>query len=139
MIILDTNVISEPLQKSPSPSVVDWLNNQIVTTLFTTSITIHELNFGIQRLPAGQRKDNLQIAVRYTLSKLVGTRIFSFDDDVAEISGMLFAECQSKGFQLGFADGLIAAIALKNGFKVATRDVEPFMACGAEVMDPWKL
>ena len=52
---------------------------------------------------------------------------------------MLFAECRSKGFQLGFADGLIAAIALKNGFKVATRDVEPFMACGAEVINPWKL
>ena len=37
-----------------------------------------------------------------------------------------------------FADGQIAAIAKVHGFAVATRDVEPFVAAGVPVVNPWE-
>ncbi len=35
------------------------------------------------------------------------------------------------------ADGYLAAIAIANGFSVATRHTAPFRAAWAEVIDPW--
>jgi predicted nucleic acid-binding protein len=37
-----------------------------------------------------------------------------------------------------FADAQIAAIALRHGFSVATRDTAPFLAAGVAVIDPWR-
>lgn len=47
MIILDTNVVSEPLKPLPNPEVVDWLNAQAPATLFITSISLAELLAGV--------------------------------------------------------------------------------------------
>jgi predicted nucleic acid-binding protein len=37
------------------------------------------------------------------------------------------------------ADGQIAAIARRKGFAVATRDTQPFAACGVTIINPWDL
>ncbi len=54
MIILDTNVVSEPSQPRPSPLVMNWLAAQSAMQLFTTAITEAEMHYGIARLPAGR-------------------------------------------------------------------------------------
>ena len=51
MIILDTNVISEPLRPKPSAEVVAWLDAQAVETLYLTTISLAEVRFGLARLP----------------------------------------------------------------------------------------
>ena len=38
----------------------------------------------------------------------------------------------------GATDAFIAAVALANGFTVATRDTSPFEAAGVPTIDPWK-
>ena len=49
MILLDTNVISEPLRTAPDPRVVAWLDAQPLETLFLSVVTVAELRFGIAR------------------------------------------------------------------------------------------
>lgn len=79
MIVLDTNVISEPMRSRPDASVVEWLNGQPDTALFTTSVTVMELRFGVERLAEGKRKADLREVLDFTLSRLFGPRILHFD------------------------------------------------------------
>jgi len=59
MIILDTNVVSELMRPSPASAVLGWLRQQTSAELFTTAITAAEIRYGIARLPAGRRKNDL--------------------------------------------------------------------------------
>ena len=59
MIILDTNVVSELIRPSPASAVLGWLHQQTSAELFTTAITAAEIRYGIARLPAGRRKNDL--------------------------------------------------------------------------------
>ena len=43
MIVLDTNVVSEPLKANPETKVLDWLDNQSAETLFITTVSRAEL------------------------------------------------------------------------------------------------
>jgi toxin FitB len=60
MIIIDTNVASELIKPSPSPVVRDWVRARRGDDLYTTSITLAEIRYGIERLPARRRRDLLE-------------------------------------------------------------------------------
>ena len=60
MIILDTNVVSEPMRPNANPAVLAWLDQQAADTLFLTTISLVELLLGIAYLPNGKRKDGLK-------------------------------------------------------------------------------
>ena len=55
MILLDTNVISEPQRKAPNARVLDWIDAQALETLYLSTITVAELRAGIALMPAGKR------------------------------------------------------------------------------------
>ncbi|MBI1339327.1 PIN domain-containing protein [bacterium] len=137
MIVLDTNVISEPMRAAPDPAVIAWLNGQVDAGLFTTSITVMELRFGVERLPEGRRKADLWDVLDFTLSRLVGPRILAFDAAAAAMAARLAAEAEAAGAPIGQADAQIAAIAAAHGFAIATRDVAPFDMAGLAVINPW--
>ena len=138
MIVLDTNVISEPMQRAPDRAVVAWLNGQIDSALFTTSITVMELRFGLERLPEGKRKTNLWAVLDFTLSRLIGSRILPFDTAAAIEAARIAALAEAGGTPIGQADGQIAAIAKAHGFAIATRDTAPFQDAGLTVINPWE-
>ena len=138
MIVLDTNVISEPMQRAPDRAVVAWLNGQIDSALFTTSITVMELRFGLERLPEGKRKTNLWAVLDFTLSRLIGSRILPFDTAAAIEAARIAALAEASGASIGQADGQIAAIALTHNYAVATRDTAPFKHAGLTVINPWE-
>ena len=50
----------------------------------------------------------------------------------------LLAKSRADGLTVETADAFIAAIALANGFAVATRDTRPFEAAGVNVINPWE-
>ena len=56
MILLDTNVISEPMRREPEARVLAWLDRQSSETLFLSAITVAEIRKGIALLPAGKRQ-----------------------------------------------------------------------------------
>lgn len=138
MIILDTNVISEPLRQQPSIRVVEWLDQQNAETLFLTTITIGELRYGLAILPDGKRKAVLQERLETEVLSLFKGRILSYDLTASEAYGVMMARAKANGVSIGTADGNIAAIARSNAMKVATRDIRPFVAGGVEVINPWQ-
>jgi toxin FitB len=137
MIVLDTNVISEPLKPAPDPVVLDWLNVQEPQTLYTTTVNLAELFAGVKALPAGRRKDGLAKALSSQVLALFGGRILSFDTKAAEAFATTYSSAQSQGNTMAFADCAIAAIARANGFALATRNVRDFKGTGVSLIDPW--
>ena len=58
MILVDTNVVSEPLRQNPDPRVTEWIDAQPLETLYLSAITVAELRFGVISLPAGRPPRN---------------------------------------------------------------------------------
>jgi predicted nucleic acid-binding protein len=139
MIVLDTNVVSEPLKQAPNPAVVDWLNAQAPETLYLTTVNLAELLAGIELLPAGKRKTALKKALDAQILPLFEGRMLAFDVKAAATFAQINAKAQAAGSPLGFADGAIAAMALANGFAVATRNVGDFAHTGVKIINPWDI
>ena len=137
MIVLDTNVISEPLKPRADPAVVRWLDAQDPETLYLTSTALSEVLIGIALLPAGKRKRGMELAMRSLQNRLFAGRILSFDRDAAIAFALLGSRAAAKGYSISVADCQIAAIAAVHGFTVATRDTAPFVAVGIPIVNPW--
>lgn len=139
MILIDTNVVSEPWKPMPDARVLAWLDAQAIETLFLSTITIAELRFGIAAMPEGKRRTVLHNRLEGEVLPLFSGRILSFDDEASKAYATLMAEARASGKAIGSADGYIAATALAHGFSVATRDVSPFEAAGLKVLNPWAI
>jgi predicted nucleic acid-binding protein len=137
MIVLDTNVISEPLKPRADPRVIRWLDAQEPETLYLTATTLSEVLIGIALLPAGKRKRGMELAMQTLLTKLFAGRFLSFDREAAIAFALLGSRAAAKGYSISVADCQIAAIAAVHGFTVATRDTAPFLAAGVPVINPW--
>jgi predicted nucleic acid-binding protein len=138
MIVLDTNVVSEPMKPRGHPAVRAWLDAQAAETLYLTATSLSELLVGIELLPVGKRRDGLMDALSELLSGLFGARILPFDRDAAIVYARLVAHARLAGHPMSVADAQIAAIADGRGFTVATRDTAPFIAAGVPVVNPWE-
>ena len=96
MIILDTNVLSALMHQTPEERVVAWLDGQPRISIWTTAVTVLEVRFGLQIMPAGKRRSTLMDAFEALLDKL-GRRVAAFDIDAAHQAGDLMASRQKKG------------------------------------------
>jgi hypothetical protein len=137
VILLDTNVVSEAMKSQPDAAVHTWLNAQASETLLLSCITLAEIEFGIEAVPAGRRKKALRTALEGMLALFAG-RVLPFDEAAAHRYGSLAAAAKAAGRGISLADGYIAAIAASRRLAVASRDVSPFRAVGLTVIDPWR-
>jgi len=138
VIILDTNVVSEPMKPDGDRRVEAWLDEQLAESLYITSISLSELFLGVELLPDGKRKEGLDIALRDLLETLFGDRILPFDLQAAIMYAARISKSRAASRAVSMADGQIAAIAAVHGFTVATRDTAPFVAAGLPVINPWE-
>jgi toxin FitB len=138
VIILDTNVVSEPMKPEGDRGVQAWLDEQNAETLYITSISISELLLGIELLPDGKRKEGLAVGLSDLLVTLFGDRVLPFDLQAANMHAARVSKARAAGRAISMADGQIAAIAAVHGFTVATRDTAPFVAAGVTVVNPWE-
>ncbi|PHQ95774.1 MAG: VapC toxin family PIN domain ribonuclease [Marinosulfonomonas sp.] len=138
MIILDTNVISEPLKPNPDPKVIDWLDDQDPSRLFVTAITQVEMEYGLWSLPNGRKRASLHNAITELFEVDFRGRILPFDTMAALMFGGHIATVRQSGKAVSDMDGMIAAIAISNDrCPIATRDASPFEAMKVEVINPW--
>lgn len=137
MIVLDTNVLSEPLKTMPSPKVMEWLDNQDAETLFITAVSRAELRIGVLRLRNGKRKTSLGAQIERVLG-LFKERTLDFDAAAADKLAEIAARCEKIGKRATAPDAYIAACAEARGFAVATRNVEHFEPTGVRVINPWE-
>lgn len=137
MILIDTNVISEPWKPAPASEVVAWLDAQAIETLFISAISVAELRFGIASMPVGRRQSILRTRLEDDVLPHFVERILPFTLSTSRIYSELMADARVSGKAIGMADGLIAATAAERGLVVASRDTSPFKAAGLKVINPW--
>jgi predicted nucleic acid-binding protein len=137
MILLDTNVVLEPLRLAPDPVVLEWLDRQSIETLYLSAISLAELRYGVSALPKGKRREGLGRALEDRLVSLFAGRVLPFDESAATAYAAIRANARKAGKAVGATDGYIAATAAAHGFAVATRDTAAFEAAGVRVIDPW--
>lgn len=135
MIVLDTNVVSELMESAPDPGVLAWLRTQ--SDLWTTAITVAEIQYGIVRLPHGRR--------RQLLSEIADDVVAGFDDQILPFDATaavhyatIVVGRQRAGRPIDRLDAQVAAIARAHAAPVATRNVRDFADTGVEVVDPWR-
>jgi predicted nucleic acid-binding protein len=137
MILLDTNVISETQRQEPNVRVLDWLDAQALETLYLSTITVAELRAGIALMPVGKRRASLDENLEKRLLPMFANRVLPFDMACAKAYAELLAKSRAAGLAVETADTFIGAVALANGFTVATRDSSPFEAAGVTIFNPW--
>jgi predicted nucleic acid-binding protein len=137
VILLDTNVVSEPMRARPDPAVIAWLNAQDAAQLFVSAITVAEVHFGIACLPEGRRRHRLRETFDDFLDQAFASRVLSFDAASAAIYGLIRAARRAQGRPISPLDAQIAAIAKENGLAVATRNVADFDGLDLMVHNPF--
>jgi len=138
MIVLDTNVLSEVMKPSPAPTVAAWMARENPGGLFTTAVTEAEIRLGVEVLPAGRRKQELEAAAQRIIA-LFDTRILPFDSIATQLFAQIVAGRRRMGLPIGDLDAQIAAIARSRGMALATRNVLDFDGTGIDVIDPWNV
>ncbi len=135
MIILDTNVISELMKPFPDPQVRNWLVSLGNQALSTTAVTLTELQFGLQRLPAGQRQQELYAKFETLMQSLP---VLPFDEVAAHEAARLRAIPQAAGQPSQPSDMMIAGIAAALDSPLATRNTKDFSGLPITLINPWQ-
>jgi toxin FitB len=137
VIVLDTNVISEPLKPRADSVAQAWLDRQSKQELFLSAPVLMEIPLGVALLPDGRRKRVMAQATEELLVHFFEDRFLVFDRPAAAAYADLALRAKAKGYAISVVDCQIAAIAAVHGFTVATRDTAPFLAAGVAVVNPW--
>jgi toxin FitB len=137
MIILDTNVLSALMSRVPDEHVIKWLDRQPRTSVWTTSVTVLEIHFGLQTMPAGKRRAGLMQAFETVLAHKIDERIAPFDAAAARYAADLMVVRYRAGRPRELRDTMIAGIALACRASLATRNASHFDDLSILVIDPW--
>ena len=114
------------MRPKPETRVIKWLNSQQASNLFLSSITLPEIGCGLFILPDGKRKWNLQQRFDQFIKNAFATQILDFTQNSAQVYARLMGERKQAGNPMSMPDGQIAAIALANGYTIATRNTKDF-------------
>lgn len=135
--LLDTNVVSEWVKPQPDSGVIAWLAETDEDRVFISVVTLAELRHGIERLPAGARRNRLDTWLMGELLDRFETRMLPVDPAVADAWGRVMARGQAAGRPVGTMDAFIAATAEQYGLILVTRNVADFDVLGIQFINPW--
>lgn len=136
MNIVDTNVVSELMRPVPSLALATWVRSHGATELYTTSITLAEILYGIERLRHGRRKDLLRTAANDVFSAFA-EHVLAFDMPAAAEYARIVTHRKHAGLPIDGFDAQIAAVCRMHDAALATRNVKDFHDTGIHVVDPW--
>jgi predicted nucleic acid-binding protein len=137
MIVLDTNVLTALMRAEPDRAVVRWLNGLAAESIWTTSITLLEVQFGLDVLPDGERKTALYNALHQAVYVDMQGRILDFDAPAAAAAGTIAARQRTLGRPVDMRDAQIAGIIAARRATLATRNMRHFANTGLALVDPW--
>ncbi len=134
MIVLDTNVLSEPLRTDAEEAVLRWIAAQ--DDIATTAVTVAELLTGARRLPPGRGRDELLVGIERVLGAFPAS-VLPYDEAAARRYAEMQESRRSAGAPLSVEDGMIAAICSSRSLALATRNIKDFEGLGVRLIDPW--
>jgi toxin FitB len=122
MITLDTNLLSALMRAQPDQVVLRWLDRQPDSSVWTTSITLMEIWYGLQSIAAGRRRDRMTEELAAVWREEIEERYAVFDIAAAEHAADLMASRRLKGRAGEYRDTMIAGIALATGATLKMQD-----------------
>ena len=105
--------------------------------MWTTTITVFEVRFGLALLPSGRRRQRLEAAFDHAMTVVLGGRVLAFDRQAATAAGAMAAEGRLHGRTVDVRDVQIAGITAVRRATLATRNIRHFDHLGIVLVDPW--
>jgi toxin FitB len=137
VIVLDTNVISALMLDEPDKKIVAWLDRAAPESVWTTTISIFELRYGIELLPAGRRRTHLEREFARVIDTDLQGQVLGFDENAAASAGLIAAVRRQNSHPIEIRDTLIAGIVTSRQADFATRNVRHFEDLDIRLIDPW--
>ena len=134
--LLDTNAVSEWVKPRPNPGLIAWMESVDEDRLFISVVSLAELHYGVERLPAGRRRDRLGQWIHHELSLRFEDRILTVDTNVAEAWGKTVSRSEAAGRPIGAMDAFVAATAESHLLTLVTRNVSDFPMLRT-ILNPW--
>ncbi|MGB8012721.1 MAG: type II toxin-antitoxin system VapC family toxin [Terriglobales bacterium] len=134
--LLDTNAVSEWVKPRPNPGLIGWMESADEDRIFLSVISLAELRYGVERMPAGRRRVRLEQWLRHELPLRFENRILPINDRVAEAWGRTVSHSEAAGRPIGAMDAFLAATAEIHQLTLVTRNVSDFPLLEA-VLNPW--
>jgi hypothetical protein len=139
MMLVDTNVLSAMMRIAGEPAVERWFDAQSPELIWTTTITVFEIRFGLALLAPGRRRDRLHDAFDIAIDDILGGRVLPFDRTAAETGAAIAARQRQIGRPVEIRDVQIAGIALARKATLATRNTRHFENLGIFLVNPWQV
>ena len=135
--LLDTCVVSELSRSRPEKRVTEWLSRHAGNAALA-AVTLGEVTYGVESLPAGARRNAL---ARWCgdLRSQFSARILATDEAVWCTYGRLKASLESIGRPQDELDLLIGATATVHGLRLVTRNERHFQHMGIPLLNPWNI
>ena len=132
--LLDTNIISEPARPEPNSRVIQQLQRYGHEAAIT-SISWHELLYGLERMPEGRKRTYLAEFITQVVRPAFP--ILSYEESAAQWHARERARLASIGRTAGFADGQIASIAVTANLILVTRNLTDFNGFEGLHLENW--
>jgi toxin FitB len=129
-------VLSALMLRTPDRTVEVWLDRQPRSSIWTTAVTLFEVRFGLELMPAGKRRETLSQDFERLLVS-INHRVIPFDDQAAHEAATVMASRKLHGRPRELRDTMIAGIVLSRHATLATRNVRDFEDISATLVDPW--
>ena len=133
--LLDTNIISETIRRSPNKALIAWLDNLPAEALHVSVLTMGEIRKGVEAVTEGRRREKLRLWLEHELPEWFEGRVLSVDLAVADRWGRLLVEV---GRPVPTVDSLLAATALHHELRLVTRNARDFDYPGLDVINPFR-
>ncbi|WP_061256607.1 type II toxin-antitoxin system tRNA(fMet)-specific endonuclease VapC [Leptospira interrogans] len=130
MYLLDTNICIFLIKKK-NATLLENLKKKLNKDLFVSSLTVAELEFGIQK---SEFKEKNKVAL---IEFLTIFNILSFSDKDVESYGIIRADLERKGNAIGSIDMLLAAQAIANNYIFVTNNTKEFKRIKALKIENW--
>jgi predicted nucleic acid-binding protein len=134
--LLDTNAVSEWVKPRPNPGLIRWMESADEDRLILSVITVAELHYGVERMPAGMRRNHLERWLRLEVPLRFERRILPVSEEIAVVWGKIVSISESAGHAMDTMDAFLAATAQVHDLTLVTRNVDHFRVLKA-VLSPW--
>lgn len=135
--LLDTTVITEPVQARPNEKVIAWMRETPTIFQFISVLTLGEIRKGVGLLAVGPHRESYRVWLEDALPAEYLNRFLNISTGVADRWRQLMASVDRSVPVVG---SLIAATALHHDLRLVTRNERDFARFpGLTIVNPWQL